>query len=173
LLPLFPIWLLGAALFGLSRPPRGNLLRWLAAATYVPIVFLCTYLHGILGIGSDYILAAATATLMWTLLSASQTAPAAAGKVRFSRGLARFSYTLYVVHFPLLMLIAALVVGNRRWQPTSVHIAAGLSILAVTAAYAYGIAALTEFRTDPVRTWVERRLGVAIARRAPDAKASR
>jgi peptidoglycan/LPS O-acetylase OafA/YrhL len=173
LLPLFPIWLLGAALFGLSRPPLGRRLRWLAAVAYVPIIFLCTYLHGILGIVSDYILAAATAILMWTLLSASQAAPAAAGKVRFSRGLARFSYTLYVVHFPLLMLIAALVVGNRRWQPTSVHIAAGLGILAVTVAYAYGIAALTEFHTDPVRTWVERRLGIATARCAPDAGASR
>ncbi len=119
------------------------------------------------------LLAAATATLMWTLLSASQTAPTATGKVRFSRGLARFSYTLYVVHFPLLMLIAALVVGDRRWQPTSAHIAAGFGILAVTVAYAYGIAALTEFQTDPVRTWAERRLGVAIARGAPDAGASR
>ena len=83
LLPLFPIWLLGAALFGLPRPPLGNLSRWLAAATYVPIVFLCTYLHRILGIGSDYILAAATATLMWTLLSASQTAPTAAVESAF------------------------------------------------------------------------------------------
>ncbi len=173
LLPLFPIWLLGAALVGLPRPPLGNLSRWLAVATYVPIVFLCTYLHRILGIGSDYILAAATATLMWTLLCASQTAPAGALKVRFSRGLARFSYTLYVVHFPLLMLIAALVVGDRRWQPTAAHIAAGLGILAVTVAYAYGIAALTEFRTVPVRMWVERHLGGATVRCAPDARASR
>jgi peptidoglycan/LPS O-acetylase OafA/YrhL len=173
LLPLFPLWLLGAALFGLPRPPLGALLRWLAVAAYVPIVFLCTYLHGILGIVSDYILGAATATLMWTLLCASQTAPAGAGKVRFSRGLARFSYTLYVVHFPLLMLIAAVVVGDRRWAPTSVHIAAGLGILAVTVAYAYGIAALTEFHTDRVRMWVERRLGVSTARYAPDARASR
>jgi peptidoglycan/LPS O-acetylase OafA/YrhL len=173
LLPLFPLWLLGAALFALSRSPLGNSLRWFAVATYVPILFLCTYLHRILGIGSDYVLAVATAILMWTLLCASQTAPAAALKVRFSRGLARFSYTLYVVHFPLLMLIAALVVGDRRWQPTSVHIAAGLGILAVTVAYAYGIAALTEFRTDRVRVWVERRLGVASAPCAPDARASR
>jgi peptidoglycan/LPS O-acetylase OafA/YrhL len=165
LLPLFPVWLLGAALLNLPRPHLSNSLRWLAAATYVPIVFLCTRLHGTLGIVSDYILAGGTAALIWTLLSASQPAPAAAGQVRLSRGLARFSYTLYVVHLPFLTLIAALLVGHRRWQPTPAHIAAALGILAVTLAYAYGMASLTEVHTDPVRRWVERNLGIATAPR--------
>jgi peptidoglycan/LPS O-acetylase OafA/YrhL len=168
LLPLFPVWLLGAALLNLPRPHLSNSLRWLAVATYVPIVFLCTRLHGTLGIVTDYILAGGTATLIWTLLSASQPAPAAAGQVRFSRGLARFSYTLYVVHFPFLTLIAALLVGDQRWQPTPAHIAAALGILAVTLAYAYGMASLTEFHTDAVRRWVEQRLGIATAPRTGD-----
>ena len=168
LLPLFPIWLLGAALLNLPRPHLSNPLRWLAAAAYVPLVFLCTRLHATLGIVSDYILAGGTAALIWTLLSASQPAPAAAGQVRFSRGLARFSYSLYVVHFPFLTLIAALLVGDQRWQPTPAYIAAGLGILAVTLAYAYGIASLTEFHTDHVRRWVERTLGIATAARTGD-----
>jgi peptidoglycan/LPS O-acetylase OafA/YrhL len=168
LLPLFPVWLLGAALLNLPRPHLSNSLRWLAAGTYVPIVFLCTRLHGTLGIVSDYILAGGTAALIWALLSASQPAPAAAGQVRFSRGLARFSYTLYVVHFPFLTLVAALLVGDRRWQPTPLHIAAALGILAVTLAYAYGLASLTEVHTDPVRRWVERSLGIATAPRTGD-----
>jgi peptidoglycan/LPS O-acetylase OafA/YrhL len=168
LLPLFPVWLLGAALLNLPRPHLSNSLRWLAAATYVPIVFLCTRLHGTLGIVSDYILAGGTAALIWTLLSAAQAAPTAVGQVRFSRGLARFSYTLYVVHLPFLTLVAGLLVGDRRWQPTPPHIAAALGILAVTLAYAYGIASLTEFHTDPVRRWVERSLGIATAPRTGD-----
>lgn len=168
LLPLFPVWLLGAALLNLPRPRLSNSLRWVAAVTYVPIVFLCTRLHSTLGIVSDYILAGGTAALIWTLLSASQPAPAAAGQVRFSRGLARFSYSLYVVHFPFLTLIAALLVGDRRWQPTPLHIAAALGILAVTLAYAYGIASLTEFHTDRVRRWVERSLGITTAPRTGD-----
>jgi peptidoglycan/LPS O-acetylase OafA/YrhL len=168
LLPLFPVWLLGAALINLPRPHLSNSLRWMAAATYVPIVFLCTRLHGTLGIVSDYILAGVTAALIWTLLSASRAAPAAAGQVRFSHGLARFSYTLYVVHLPFLTLMAALLVGDRRWQPTPPHIAAALGILAVTLAYAYGIASLTEFHTDRVRRWVQRSLGIATAPRTGD-----
>jgi peptidoglycan/LPS O-acetylase OafA/YrhL len=168
LLPLFPVWLVGAALLNLPRPHLSNSLRWLAVATYAPIVFLCTRLHDTLGIVSDYMLAGATAALIWTLLSASQPAPAAARQVRFSRGLARFSYTLYVVHLPFLTLMAALLVGARRWQPTPPHIAAALGILAVTLAYAYVMASLTEAHTDPARRWVERSLGIATAPRTGD-----
>ncbi len=167
-LPLFPLWLFGAALFALPRLHLSNRWRWVAVAAYTLIVFCCTYLQGILGIVSDYILGVATATLIWILLCASQTAPTATGYERLARRLAGFSYTLYVVHFPFLMLIAALVVGNRRWQPTLVHIAAGLGILAVTVVYAYAVASLTEFHTVPVRRWVEQHLRVATARRARD-----
>ena len=168
LLPLFPVWLLGAALLNVPRPRLGNSLRWLAVATYLPLLFLCTRLHGILGIRSDYILAVATAILIWALLTASETAPAAAGSVRFCRRLAGFSYTLYVVHFPFLTLVAALLVGEQRWQPTLPHIAAALGILGVTLAYAYAIASVTEFRTGSVRRWVEHTLGIAAAPRTGD-----
>jgi peptidoglycan/LPS O-acetylase OafA/YrhL len=164
LLPLFPIWLLGAIVLIVPRPRLSSALRWLAVATYVPIVFLCAYVQTIFSAAADCILAAATATLIWALLSASQAAPAASERVRFSRGLARFSYTLYVVHFPLLMLIAGLLVRKERWLPTSLHIAAALGILAVTLAYTYGIASLTEFHTGAIRNWVEQRLGLATVR---------
>jgi len=161
LLPLFPIWLLGATVLILPRPRISSGMRWLAAAAYVPILYLCTYLQTIFSAAADCILAAATAAFIWTLLSASQAAPAASARVRFSRGLARFSYTLYVVHLPLLTLIAGLLIRQQRWQPTSAHIAAALGILGVTLAYAYAIASLTEFHTGAVRNWVEQRLSLA------------
>lgn len=156
LLPLFPIWLSGAALVALPRPRLGRRLRWLSAAAYAPILFLCTHLHGTLGIVSDYLLAAATAALVWVLITPA--APPAPGSVLFSRRLARISYTLYVTHFPLLLLIAGFVVGHRRWQPSAPHIAGGLAILAVTVAYACAVASITEFHTESVRKWVEQRM---------------
>jgi peptidoglycan/LPS O-acetylase OafA/YrhL len=43
LLPLFPIWLLGAVVLIVPRPRLSSALRWLAVAAYVPIVYLCSY----------------------------------------------------------------------------------------------------------------------------------
>jgi len=160
LLPLFPIWLLGAVLLIFPQLPFGTSVRWLAAAAYVPIIFLCTHLYDSLRIGSDYLLAGATTLFLWTLLSASRKAQPDTVKVRFCRGLARFSYTLYVVHLPLLTLIAALIVGDQRWQPTLPHIAAASSVLAVTIGFAYAIASLTEFHTESARRCLERRFGL-------------
>jgi peptidoglycan/LPS O-acetylase OafA/YrhL len=158
-LPLFPIWLFGAAVSYLPRLRLSNATRWLALAAYAPIVPLCTYLHGSLGMLSDYILGVATAIFIGSLWSASQPAPAAARPVVFARGIARFSYTLYVVHFPLLTLIAAcLLTEQRRWQPTPVHAAAALAVLAVVVAYAYAVASLTEFHTEALQKWAALRL---------------
>jgi peptidoglycan/LPS O-acetylase OafA/YrhL len=161
LLPLFPIWLLGAALVGFPRLPLSASGRWLAAAAYVPVIFLCTHLQDSLPVVSDYLLAGVTIIFLWTLLSASQPAPQNSITVCFCRGIARFSYTLYVVHLPLLALVAALIVGNQHWQPTFLHIAAAIGVLAATIGYAYGIASLTEFHTDSARRWVERRFNLA------------
>jgi peptidoglycan/LPS O-acetylase OafA/YrhL len=52
-LPLFPVWLMGAAIVALPRPRLSNSLRWIAIASYVPIIFLCTYLRANLHLGAD------------------------------------------------------------------------------------------------------------------------
>jgi peptidoglycan/LPS O-acetylase OafA/YrhL len=162
ILPLFPVWLMGVAILAVPRLPLNKWLRWLAVAAYIPVIFLCTYLKPSLHIGSDYLLGGATAALIWTLLSATRIADYTAPGPRICRGLARFSYTLYVVHVPFILLIADILVANGRWQPTWSHIAMGLCILAVTIGYAYIVAALTEFHTGSARAWVERRLGVTV-----------
>jgi peptidoglycan/LPS O-acetylase OafA/YrhL len=162
ILPLFPIWLMGAAVLVLPRLRLGNPVRWLAMACYVRIIFLCSYLETRLHAGSDFILGGATAALVWILLSDTQIAPSSEPAPRLCRALARFSYTLYVVHAPLLVLLASLMVGTTRWQPTGPHIAQGLGILALIIGSAFVVAALSEFHTGPVRAWVERQLGLEV-----------
>lgn len=164
LLVLFPVWLMGAAVLVLPRARLNNSIRWLALAGYVPTIFLCTYLKGRLHLGSDFIIGGATAALIWTMLSATQPASRSSLVPRLCRGFARFSYTLYVVHAPFLLLFASLLVGTALWQPTWPEIGIGLGILALTIGYAYGVAALTEFHTDSVRAWVERHLGLEVHR---------
>jgi peptidoglycan/LPS O-acetylase OafA/YrhL len=164
LLPMFPIWLFGAALVGIPVPRLSTSLRWMAAAGYVLIVLSCTFLQGISSLASDYILAAGTAIFIWTLLSATEIVSAHATRARFSRSLARFSYSLYVLHFPILILIAGLLVRDRHWQPASAGALTAVGVLLAIIAYAYAIATLTEFHTLRVRSWLEERLGLESAR---------
>ena len=164
LLSMFPIWLFGAALVGIPVPRLRKSLRWIAAAAYVFIVFLCTFLQGISSLASDYILAMGTAIFIWTLLSASEIAPTDATRVRFARSIARYSYSIYVLHLPILILIAGMLVRDQHWQPASAGSLTAFGVLLAILAYAYAIATLTEFQTLRVRSWVEQRLGLSSAR---------
>ena len=154
---LFPIWLLGSALALVPVPQFSRRVRILAAALYIPVLFLLGRKAPLPVTTVDYILALATVLFLWVLLSAGSAYQPSSG-VTLSRELSKFSYTLYVAHMPLCVLLAALLVGETRWAPTPAHLVYGLLVLCGLLAYAYGVARLTEFRTDRVRSWVEARL---------------
>jgi peptidoglycan/LPS O-acetylase OafA/YrhL len=135
--------------------------RIVAATLYSPLAFVFAKAHGIPGLLSDYLFGIATFAFLWVMLSATNRARQNTPFIRISRSLARASYTLYVVHVPFLILLTALLLGERRWVPDAQHILKGLGILAVTFLYAYLVASLTEFHTDSVRHWVEAKLGLA------------
>ncbi len=160
ILNAFPVWLTGTVLL-LVRPPHFSAalarhLRLLAACSYALLFFFLGKTHWITGLLSDYILTAATFGFLWILLSANGRAVPAATAVVASRETARFSYTLYAVHTPLLVFIASLVLGDTRWVPTPTHIASALAIACITLGYAFGLASFTEFRTDSIRRFIER-----------------
>jgi peptidoglycan/LPS O-acetylase OafA/YrhL len=157
ILMLFPMWLLGALLAALPVPRIGWPARALAAIVYCPLLFFLAKTQLVRGAMSDYILGGATFVFVWLLLGAQSKASAGAG-VYLSRVGARFSYTLYLVHVPFLVLLTALLAGNTRWQPVARHLVYGLGALLLVIGYAYAVASVTEFRTDAVRAWVERRL---------------
>jgi peptidoglycan/LPS O-acetylase OafA/YrhL len=156
-----PIWLLGVVLLFLPTPRIANGLRWVAAALYVPVVFYLAVGRNLPGLWADSLLGLVTLPFVWVLLSARSRADASLWWVRAARGLSRFSFTLYVVHVPFLFFMAALGPRDGRWAPTAPHVLVALGMLAATLAYAYAVAWATEFRTDTVRRFVERRLGLA------------
>jgi peptidoglycan/LPS O-acetylase OafA/YrhL len=160
ILALFPVWLLGTAL-ALMKPPRfGAKIRWIALALYAPCVFWLAMIQWPWHyFKMDYALGMLTAVLLWILLSARRRVDARAASVRVWRTLARFSYSLYLVHYPMLLFFAVLMTRHGLWFPTprTLAMAAGLCMVAVI--YGYGVASLTEFHNDRVRRWVERRLG--------------
>lgn len=155
---LFPVWLAGAALAFVKLPeiPRG--VRPIVMAAYVPVFFFLAKTHSISGNPSDYLLTLATIPLMLSLLS-YRTASGDGRWVRLARRSAGCSYTLYLVHFPFLALMTALLVHDSRWQPTPGHIAVALGVLPLAVAYAYGVASVTEFRTAELREFMRSRLG--------------
>src|SRR5262249_31508269 len=66
---------------------------------------------------------------------------------------AGFSYSLYVLHFPILLLIRARVIRSR-WQPDMMHLFCGLCICGIVLLYAFVIARLTEGNTSAFRAWI-------------------
>jgi peptidoglycan/LPS O-acetylase OafA/YrhL len=163
ILLLFPLWLLGTLLAVIPAPRSGAGIRIVAAVVYFPLLFFLAKTHLVQGVLSDYILGTATFVFLWLLLGAKSAASENAG-VRLARVGARFSYTLYLVHVPFLVLLTALVAGETRWQPDGRHVLFGLSTLLLAIGYAYGVASLTEFRTDAVRGWVEKKVMGKIVR---------
>jgi peptidoglycan/LPS O-acetylase OafA/YrhL len=160
ILASFPIWLLGALLAAVPAPKLGAAGPWirsLAISVYVPLLYAFARSPRFQVAFRDDLLGLATFVFLWILLSASHPAAANSPATRCTRVLARFSYTLYVAHTPMLVLIAALLLGPTRWLPDGPHVAAGLSVLAFTLALCLLLATQTEFRTDTLRAAIERR----------------
>jgi peptidoglycan/LPS O-acetylase OafA/YrhL len=150
-------WLLGSLLAALPPMHTTSRVRTLAAGLYVVLLFALAKQTLISNILCDSLLAIATFFLLRTLLSAL-TPAVPSPRVRISRDLARFSYTLYVVHTPFLLLLVAIFIGDTRWNPSPAHLFAALGILLLTLLYAYGVASITEFHSDRIRRWCERLL---------------
>ncbi|OLE28276.1 MAG: hypothetical protein AUI36_31230 [Cyanobacteria bacterium 13_1_40CM_2_61_4] len=70
---------------------------------------------------------------------------------KVARSLAGFSYTLYLTHFPLVLLLRGWLNGETWWQPGARHLLYGLLLSTVVAAYAYLVARLTEANPDAIR----------------------
>lgn len=155
---MFPAWLSGALLLALPRPNFNGRIRLAATVVYVIAFLGCSALEHQNPQLSAYALTVATTAYLWTLLSAS-TQRSGNGPWEFmARGVARFSYTLYLVHMPMLYLLAGFLVHDALWQPTlRASLLAGI-LACFLVLYALVVASLTEFHIDPVRRWVETRV---------------
>ncbi len=158
----FLIWLLGTLLARVRPPRAGRAARWAATAVYLPVFFAFARVPSLRGWWADYALGVVTFGFLWVLLSAREPSAESSAGTRSARTLARFSYTLYAVHLPLLAFLAACLLPMTRWQPAG-HMMMGVALLLLVIGFAWAVAAVTEFRTDRVRMRIERTL-----RRAPE-----
>jgi len=149
----FSIWLLGVLLAVVPVRRTSAAMRWTAVALYCPLFVLSSSrFTPFKSLNPDYLLGILTFGLLWILLGAQEPSE---GRwyVSPARKLARFSYTLYLVHTPMLMFLTALLPGESRWTPTPRHLATGFGVLLFVITLAYLVAMATEFRTAAVRDW--------------------
>jgi peptidoglycan/LPS O-acetylase OafA/YrhL len=73
---------------------------------------------------------------------------------RIARFLAGFSYSLYVLHFPLLLFLRAWLVPAQRWEPNPAHLGYGVAIGVAVLGFAWLVSIFTEGKTRIARQWM-------------------
>jgi peptidoglycan/LPS O-acetylase OafA/YrhL len=99
---------------------------------------------------SDLVVAAGCAMGIYSLV----LAPGLGGSGAYGRlahVLASFSYSLYLTHLPLLIVMRTYLGDVPRWQPDIRHVFWGAAIASVVAAYAFGVSRVTEAQTETLR----------------------
>jgi peptidoglycan/LPS O-acetylase OafA/YrhL len=109
---------------------------------------------------ADYFTAVSFAVFLYALLH--DRAPSRQGSyARVASVFADCSYTLYVVHIPLLVFLRALLISNKPWNADPFHLGVAGIISVIAFGYTFLLSRLTEARTDSIRRRVMNALGLA------------
>lgn len=150
----FLIWLAGALVGRLQRATkfrtRSPALPLAAGLIFLGSLAWCRTHRLSSDLVTDYIVAICFALWLYTLLLGSRE-DASPAYVYSAKKLAGFSYTLYLTHFPALLLLRGLLNPPGNWQPDPRHLAYALGIGLLILTYAYWVAEFTEARTASVR----------------------
>jgi len=160
----FLVWLMGA-LVSISHPSKYlNNKTILKSLTILSILILCIALISERFIGqeiADFFIGISTAVMIYLLVNSRSQIRQEGAYEKFSKGLAGCSYTLYLVHMPILCFIRACVIGDRPWDIDILHVFLALIILVFVFLYAVVIAHFTEAKTDkfrnPIMSWIKNR----------------
>lgn len=153
----FLIWLVGGAIALVSL--RNWSRHWIAKANAIALAPLAVALglsvknplHSAFAI--DVIVAFGFAVWMYCTLEATERKLSTV-YTKLARLLSGFSYTLYLTHLPLVLLLCAFVTHGNAWRPDVVHLCYGSAIVIGALIFAYFIAQLTEARTASARKMV-------------------
>jgi len=151
----FLIWLAGALVGRLQRiskfKPPFPALSLSAGLIFVGVLAWSRTHRLSSDLLTDYVVAFCFALWLYTLLLGSRE-DASPAYVHGAKKLAGFSYTLYLTHFPGLLLLRGLLNPRGNWQPDAWHLLYALGIGLLMLTYAYGVAEFTEARTASVRS---------------------
>jgi peptidoglycan/LPS O-acetylase OafA/YrhL len=147
-------WLMGALITFLPAfPARRPWTRRLAIVLALAVFSAGLVLSKLLGsLSADLVLGLAVTAMIWVTLKCA-TAPLPAFYVHAARRAAHSSYTLYLVHLPLLIFLKATLHLPRAYPGWHVYLVAA-GVLAAILLYAQLIYELFEKNTDRVRRWI-------------------
>jgi peptidoglycan/LPS O-acetylase OafA/YrhL len=74
---------------------------------------------------------------------------------RIAHFLAGFSYSLYVLHFPLLLFLRSWLVPGQKWQPDPIHLFYAAIVGSFALSFAWLVSTFTEGKTRVVRNWLK------------------
>jgi peptidoglycan/LPS O-acetylase OafA/YrhL len=147
----FLIWLMGAALCLMPKRPFGTKLQGRFGMSAAVLVFFAMLVLTKLKSSYDlsWLLGVGTTLLLYAILRYSD------GQwpfiyIRAATVLSRSSYTLYLVHMPLLVFLTAWLRATR-WQPSGMHVIVGSLIVGFVYSCSQCLYWVFEFRTDYFR----------------------
>jgi len=153
------IWLSGVAVFFLIRKasvrPIVTHPLWLGLGLLLTVGMLLATRLGTMGWGGDLSLGLACAVLV-AGLACTSSANSLYGKM--SAWMSDISYTLYLVHFPLMAFVFFVFFHGKQIVPNAVTSLCFVGLLSVTLAYSMGIWWLFERNTDEVRVFIESKI---------------
>ncbi len=157
----FSIWLFGSALVFI--PANGFLVRNFRARTALILTAISLLIIAFLlfqyGVTLERfeIFGVVCTVLMYALLQDREVCKNQL-YAKVSSLLSGFSYTLYLVHMPILFFIRQSLNFKARMQPTPEHLLYLAGIMIAVLVYAYLLSLITEARTDScrklIRTWL-------------------
>ena len=162
---LFPLWLAGVTLHFLPPIQLSARSRYVATTIFcIGFYALTVALHIFTGAVSSmvlmYVVGLVTTLFLWVVLSAREERHYTRyeGVSRFT---ADFSYSLYAVHFPMLLLFTAFVAGTERWVPTPLHLLTAAVGLMLALIWGWSFSRVFERRAPLLQAWLARACGLS------------
>jgi len=156
----FLVWMAGCAVaiaysqFKLGR--RGWLITYLAVSLVALAICLTSArIRTPARLGGDIAVGIVFAVVLFGVLQIDfrgQHSPYS----RLTHWCAGFSYSLYVLHFPLLLFLRAWLAPTQRWQPDVSHALRGVLIGLFVLLFAWAVSLVTENQTHVVRNWAKK-----------------
>jgi len=156
----FIVWLMGTAICLLSPRQIFNPLTICFSCIGLAVCLVISR-FGLASVTlADFMIAIASFILIYVLLNDTNVSRNGSYE-SFSKGMAGFSYSLYVLHLPPLAFIRACLIQDARWQPDFLHLSLWLVVCAAVILYSYLFSLVTEAKTESIRqviaTWLATR----------------